>query len=96
MNKNILILFMVCACVVMCIGGARAACTETTKTYTSCKSGYYLSSGKCVRCPSSGGVYGTTKDKNTGGITSCYIPSGNSFSDTTGSGVFTGNCYYSN
>ena len=33
-------------------------------------------------------------DNNTGGITSCYIPSGISFSDTTGSGTYAGECYY--
>lgn len=76
--------------------GANAACTATTKTYTACKPGYYLSSGDCVRCPSSGGVYGTTADNNTGDITSCYLPSGTSGSDTSGSFTYTGNCYYSN
>ena len=79
-----------------CIGGVWAACEETGTVYTACKPGYYLDSGDCVRCPSSGGVYGTTVDKNTGGITSCYIPSGNSFSDSSGSGTYSGNCYYSN
>ena len=74
--------------------GAFAACEQESRVYNSCKPGYYLDSGDCVRCPSSGGVYGTTVDKNTGGITSCYIPSGNSFSDTSGSGVYASDCYY--
>ncbi len=74
---------------------SNAACEATDKTYTSCKPGYYLSSGTCVRCPASGGVYGTSADKNTGGITSCYILSGNTGSDSSGSFKYTGNCYYS-
>lgn len=78
------------------INNTYAACTANAKTYTACKPGYYLSGGKCSRCPSSGGTYGTTVDNNTGGITSCYIPSGTSFSDTTGAGTYTGNCYYKN
>lgn len=73
-----------------------AACTANAKTYTACKPGYYLNSGKCTRCPSSGETYGTTVDNNTGGITSCYIPSGTSFSDTSGAGTYTGDCYYKN
>lgn len=87
---------LIAAALILYAGVANAACTANPKTYTSCKPGYYLSDGDCKRCPSSGGVYGTTADKNTGGITSCYIPSGNSFSDSTGSGTYTGNCYYSN
>lgn len=89
---------IMCAATIAALSGtsAYAACTATTKTYTACKPGYYLSSGDCLRCPSSGGVYGTSADNNTGGITSCYIPSGNTGSDTTGSFTYTGNCYYSN
>lgn len=74
---------------------AYAECTTGAKTYTACKPGYYLSYGDCVRCPSSGGVYGTTVDNNTGGITSCYLPSGTTGSDSTGSYTITGSCYYS-
>lgn len=78
---------------------ANAECVATGTVYVACKPGYYLSSGNCIRCPSSGGVYGTTVDHNTGGITSCYIPSSTSisFSDSTGSGTynFQSDCYYS-
>ena len=73
-------------------GAANAACTATTKTYTSCKPGYYLSGGACQSCPSGG----TSADKNTGGVTSCYLPSGTTGSDSTGSYTYTANCYYSN
>ncbi len=71
-----------------------------------CEQGYYgnpaynlLSggcTGTCTRCPSSGGVYGTTASSGATSITECYIPSGGTFSDDTGSGIYTGNCYYSN
>lgn len=46
---------------------------------------------QCVQCPSGG-----TSDDNGGNvyITSCYIPSGGSFSDETGSGTVTGKCSY--
>ena len=57
--------------------------------------GVLLSGTSCVRCPSSGGVYGTTVDQNTDGITSCYLPAGSSFSDNIGSGTYSADCYYS-
>lgn len=75
---------------------AYGACVETGTIYTSCKPGYYLSAGDCIRCPSSGGVYGTTADYNTGGIISCYLPTGTIGADTSGSWEYTQNCYYSN
>ena len=63
-----------------------------------CAVGYYgnptSGSSGCSRCPSSGGTYGTTASAGSTSITSCYIPSGTSFSDSTGSGRYTGNCYY--
>lgn len=47
----------------------------------------------CVSCPSTGvsngaSEYGTTL------ITDCYAKEGSQFKDATGSGVFTGDCYY--
>ena len=50
----------------------------------------------CYRCPSSGGVYGTTAGPGATRITECYIPAGNSFSDDAGNGVYSDNCYYLN
>lgn len=94
--KKIIIL---CGAMVLSVGDTFADCTENLpRQYTSCKAGYYYNSTAktCTRCPSSGGIYGTTVDKNTGDITSCYIPSGTTFRDMTGSGTYTGNCYYSN
>lgn len=65
-----------------------------------CAKGYWGSSTNgtsgCNRCPSSGGVYGTTAAAGSTSITSCYIPSGSSFSETAGRGTYTGNCYYKN
>lgn len=75
---------------------AYADCVASTKTYTSCKSGYYKGITTCTRCPrdTKSGLYGTTVDQNIDGITSCYVPSENYFSDETGSGFYAGNCYY--
>lgn len=73
---------------------ANAACTQTGTIYTSCKPGYYLFGADCIRCPSSGGVYGTTVDKNTGDITSCYLQNGTTGSDATGTWQYTQDCYY--
>lgn len=50
----------------------------------------------CIDCPSdsdNGGApvtsaLGSTEESD------CYIPSGSSFTDGTGSGTFTGNCHY--
>lgn len=72
------------------------------KEYTSyrCAVGYWGTSSNgtsgCTRCPSSGGVYGTTKSAGSRLITACYIPSGSAFGDTSGSGTYTGDCYYKN
>lgn len=82
--------------IIVPVFNAYADCTAAAKTYTACKPGYYLSVDICLRCPSSGGVYGTTADNNTGGITSCYLPSGTTGSDASGNFIYIGNCYYSN
>lgn len=61
-----------------------------------CKIGYYGTGTSCTVCPPYGGVYGTTTAPGTTARTGCYLPTGTAFSDTTGSGTYTGNCYYSN
>ena len=73
------------------IGNAYAACVAGAKTYTSCNAGYYLSGGLCLTCPSGG-----TSAAGATSITSCYLPSGTTGSDSTGSYTYTSNCYYSN
>lgn len=77
-----------------------AECVALSTTY-SCFTGYYLSGTSCIRCPTIGknangvAVYGTTVDRNTGGITSCYAPAG-TYQDITGTFTFTSNCSYVN
>lgn len=88
--KRVLISYVI---IITCTHAAIAACSET-RTYESCKPGYYLDSATCKTCPTSGGIAGKSADKNTKGIGACYIPSGNSFSDDTGSGTYAGDCYY--
>lgn len=77
-----------------------ADCTVASTTYA-CYTGYYLSGTSCIRCPQIGktsdglAVYGTTVDRNTGVITTCYAPAG-TYQDTTGTFTFTSNCSYVN
>ena len=90
--KKLLLVISLC----LLVGGARADCVSET-VYVACKPGYYLYADDCKRCPSSGGVYGTTPDQNTGDITSCYIPAGEiSWTDDSGTYVCTENSYYEN
>lgn len=64
-----------------------------TYTYTERYGDYFAG---CYRCPSSGGVYGTTAGPGATSVTECFIPSGNTFSDDSGSGEYSGDCYYTN
>ncbi|MBD5388982.1 hypothetical protein HDR63_01875 [bacterium] len=63
-------------------------------TYTyRCAAGYYGSPGGsasgCSRCPDGGtSAVGSTS------VTSCYMPAGSTFSDTTGNGDYTDKCSY--
>lgn len=61
-----------------------------------CQKGYYgnASSG-CTKCPSSGGIDGTTATINTTDITGCYIPTDKSMSDSIGTFQFSEPCFYS-
>ena len=71
-----------------------------------CAAGYYgsatgnaygtTSPTGCTQCPSSGGVAGQSVAGDNTAITKCYIPAGTSFSDSTGSGTYTNNCYWTN
>ncbi|MBQ8294560.1 MAG: hypothetical protein IJX89_04200 [Alphaproteobacteria bacterium] len=64
-------------------------------TFT-CIQGYYKDKMECKRCPSSGGVYGTTKSSGATNVTECYISSGVSMSDSVGTYIFNRDCYYTN
>lgn len=68
-----------------------------------CASGYYqpnsTGNNSCVACPKLENVSAKTSGSNYSGydsITDCYIPSGSSFSDSTGNYSFASNCYYKN
>ncbi len=73
-----------------------ATCAGGNNSTFVCAKGYYKNGNVCTRCPASGGVYGTTDTTGATSITSCYLPSGTSFSDGTGSGTYTSKCYYAN
>lgn len=70
-------------------------CVETN-TYR-CASGYYGTSTNgtsgCNRCPLYNGYYGSS-NAGTTSISGCYQPANRSFSDTSGTFVYTQNCYY--
>lgn len=84
-----------------------ATCAGGNSSTFKCNQGYYKNGSACTRCPASGSVYGTTKGKpitgsllyteeyNATDITECYLPSGTPFiSNTSGSGIYTNDCYY--
>lgn len=60
-----------------------------------CDIGYYgTTTSGCARCPASGGMYGLTKEKGKSLITDCYFPTGYGIKDSTGSYLFTSDCFY--
>lgn len=70
---------------------ANATCAGGNGSTFRCNANYYKSGAACQPCPNGGkSAAGATS------ITSCYLPSGTTFSDSTGSGTYTENCYYSN
>ena len=73
------------------------AYAQNARTIYRCATSYYGNpeSGSCSKCISPGTTvtYNEPYTVSTT-ITSCYIPSGTSFSDTTGNGIYTANCYY--
>lgn len=81
-----------------------ATCVCIKKSEYRCAAGYYGTPPElqhignlrgCTKCPSSGGIAGKSIAGFNTAITTCYIPAGTSFNDSTGSGTYTGNCYYS-
>ncbi len=73
--------------------------TCTSSTQYRCARGYYGTpagnTSGCNRCPASGGVYGTTDSAGSTDVTKCYLPTDTAFSDGTGSGTYTGKCFFS-
>lgn len=68
---------------------------DSNYEWCTCDRGYYTSAPyECSRCPSSGGIYGTTANTGNNKITDCYIPSDTSMTDDSGTYVFTSPCYY--
>lgn len=72
---------------------AGTGCEKTPPLVVSCSAGQYMDTSqllkRCKDCPSPG-----TSADNAVGITSCYIPSGYTGSDGTGSYKYAANCYY--
>ena len=59
--------------------------------------GYYTTSSSatsCTRCPSQGGIYGTTDEEGASSPTECFIEDEISLTDTTGTYEYTNFCYY--
>ncbi|MBQ8294238.1 MAG: hypothetical protein IJX89_02530 [Alphaproteobacteria bacterium] len=63
-----------------------------------CEKGTYKDSvgtdSSCSDCPSLGGVAGTTSSAGTTSRTLCFIPSDSSVSDSSGTYIFTSDCFY--
>ncbi|MBO8407247.1 MAG: hypothetical protein IAC77_02165 [Proteobacteria bacterium] len=59
------------------------------------RAGYYGDAGNygrnCTKCPGSG-----TSAAGSTSITDCYMPSGSTGSDSSGTFIYTSTCYYSN
>ncbi len=74
-------------------GTAKYSTCEMAALTPGCAKGKYPNtSGICVACPNGG----TTSTRGGLAITDCYLPSGNTYSETAGKYEFTSNCYYSN
>ena len=72
-------------------------CTCSKKTEYRCATGYYgtTTNGKsgCTQCPPSNGI-SATSDAGATLVTQCYLPSGATGTDATGTFIYTTNCYY--
>ena len=81
------------ACASFCaVMGCRPGWTPTPgRRSCVCAQGYYRnSSNDCVQCPDGG----TTGGIGASSISACYIPANQSISDSTGTYVYTQNCFY--
>lgn len=79
-----------CNCDGVCPANSTCTDTDTFK----CNRGYYKDGPVCTRCPQLGNVYGTTASNGAKSISECYLPSGTSGSDATGTFEITQKCYY--
>ncbi len=70
---------------------SNATCSGNTIT---CNAGYYKTGNTCVRCAYQDGVFGTSPAGSTDD-TACYVPPNTNLTDTSGTYIFTNNCYYS-
>ena len=99
MLKKIFLVFIGCA---LWGAAAWASCTASSKTYTSCKTGYYLSGGSCNACTGvsytdTENISGGTRSRTctgtgaggggTGGSSSCTVSCG-SWSYSCSSGYY--------
>ncbi|MDE6481825.1 MAG: hypothetical protein K2L25_03350 [Alphaproteobacteria bacterium] len=80
---------------------SNATCAGGNNSTFKCNKGYYKNGTSCSLCPffsipNNMIQTGTTSGTGATAITECYIPSGSEFSDTSGSGSYTGDCYYTN
>ena len=66
-----------------------ATCSGGNGSTFVCNSGTYKSGSGCESCPSPG-----TSPSGSTSISSCYIPSGTTGSDGSGTYKYTANCYY--
>ena len=66
-----------------------ATCSGGNGSTFVCNSGTYKSLGSCIKCPSPG-----TSPSGSTSISSCYIPSGTTGSDGSGTYKYTADCYY--
>lgn len=67
-----------------------AICAGGNGSGFACAKGYYKNGSTCSQCPPSG----TTTGTGATAITDCYLPSGTTFSESTGSGTYTADCKY--
>lgn len=74
-------------------------CTANMIKIYGCDAGYYTTATPpdenmtCQACPTLGTATGHSEIGNTD-ITGCYIPADSTFSDSSGSGIISGDCYY--
>ena len=66
-----------------------ATCSGGNGSTFVCNSGTYKALGSCINCPSPG-----TSPAGSTSVSSCYIPSGTTGSDGSGTYKYTADCYY--